>query len=145
MAAVAADTSFLFSLYGNDAHSPAARAWTQRAKAPLIVTALGRFEFGNAMRFAAFRRAIPVADALASLAAFEADWKAGFLQPGVVDLSVVVARAARLSELHTLAGGHRAFDLLHVAAALTLKATTFLSFDTNQRRLAIVAGLSVGP
>lgn len=145
MAAVAADTSFLFSLYGNDTHSAAARTWTQRSKAPLLVTTLGRFEFGNAMRFAAFRRAIPVADALASLAAFEADRKAGFLQPGAVDLAVVVAQATRLSELHTLAAGHRAFDLLHVAAALTLKATAFLSFDANQRQLATTAGLTVGP
>jgi predicted nucleic acid-binding protein len=57
----------------------------------------------------------------------------------------VIAEAARLSELHTLSGGHRSFDVLHVATARLLKATTFLSFDANQRKLATTGRLAVGP
>ncbi len=145
MAAAVADTSFLFSLFGNDAHTPAAKNWVQQAQLPITVTALGRYELGNAIRFAAFRKAISPADARASLAAVEADLKSGHLQPASCDLAGIVTEAARLSELHTVSGGHRSFDILHVATARLLKATTFLSFDANQRRLATTLRLNIGP
>jgi hypothetical protein len=35
----------------------------------------------------------------------------------------------------TVTGGHRAFDILHVAAAVHLGADEFLTFDSNQRKL----------
>ena len=145
MALATADTSFLFSLFGNDGHTAAAQAWTRHARLPISVTVLNRYEFGNAVRFAAFRKAISQADALASLVAFEADLKSGYLQLVSLDLTAVVAEAARLSERHTLSGGHRSFDILHVATARLLKATTFLSFDAHQRKLATTVRLAVGP
>jgi predicted nucleic acid-binding protein len=145
MATTVADTSFFFSLFGHDAHTPAARGWVQQTQRPIAVTALGRYELGNAIRFAAFRKLVSPADALASLAAFEADLKSGHLQEAACDLTAIVAEASRLSELHTVSGGHRSFDILHVATARLLKATTFLSFDANQRKLAAAARLNVGP
>ena len=145
MALAAADTSFLFSLFGNDGHTAAAQAWTRQAGLPISLTVLNRYEFGNAVRFAAFRNAISKADALASLAAFETDLKAGYLQLVQLDFAAVIAEATRLSELYTWSGGHWSFDILHVATARLLKATSFLSFDTNQRKLATTVRLSVGP
>ena len=145
MALATADTSFLFSLFGNDGHTAAAQAWTRQARIPISVTVLNRYEFGNAVRFAAFRKAISQADALASLTAFETDLRSGYLQLVPLDFATVIAEAARLSELHTLSGGHRSFDILHVATARLLKATTFLSFDANQRKLATTVRLAVGP
>jgi predicted nucleic acid-binding protein len=145
MALATADTSFLFSLFGNDGHTAATQAWTRQARIPISLTVLNRYEFGNAVRFAAFRKAISQADALASLAAFETDLKAGYLQLVQLDLAAVITEAARLSELHTLSGGHRSFDILHVATARLLKATTFLTFDANQRKLATTVRLAVGP
>ena len=62
-----------------------------------------------------------------------------------VDLAQVVAEAMRLSSLSTLAGGHRSFDILHVATASVLKTKRFLAFDGNQGKLAASAGLAVGP
>ena len=41
--------------------------------------------------------------------------------------------------------GQRTIDLLHVAIALEAKATTFLSFDNRQRKLAKAAGLEFKP
>jgi|LakMenEpi03Aug12_release.lakeMendotaPanAssembly.Ray.scaffolds.fasta_scaffold636056_2 hypothetical protein len=58
-------------------------------------------------------------------------------------LAVVIDEAKRLSATHTLTGGHRGFDMLHVAAALQLKARHFLTFDANQKRLAEAEGLIV--
>jgi predicted nucleic acid-binding protein len=57
----------------------------------------------------------------------------------------VFQRAEDLSGRHTLKGGHRSFDVIHVATALTLEATQFLTFDERQRQLAMAEGLEVKP
>ncbi|MDO8540316.1 MAG: type II toxin-antitoxin system VapC family toxin [Opitutaceae bacterium] len=145
MAVIVADTSFLFSLFGNDGHTAAAQSWARQAKQPITISVLNRYEFGNAIRFAAFRKAITQADALGSLAAFETDLKNGHLELAFCDLAAVVAEASRLSDLHTLKGGHRSLDILHVATAKLLNATLFLTFDANQRILANTARLGAGP
>jgi len=51
--------------------------------------------------------------------------------------------AERLSELHTEANGYRTMDILHVATAIKLGAKEFLTFDGNQKRLAVAEGLIV--
>lgn len=142
---IVTDTSFLFSLFGNDAHTAAAQGWARQTKQPLAVTVLNRYEFANAIRFATFRKIITRTDGQASLAAFEADLKRGILQLTPCDLGAIVAEADHLSELHAAAGGHRSFDILHVATARVLKATTLLTFDVNQRKLAAAVGMAVGP
>ncbi len=86
MATVVADTSFLFSLFGNDSYTATARAWTRQAGIPVAVSVLTRYGFGNAVRFAAFRKVISSADALTSLAAFETDFKAGYWSSGAKKL-----------------------------------------------------------
>lgn len=58
------------------------------------------------------------------------------------DLSHVLALAERLSKSRTHTGGHRSFDVLHIAAALELEADVFLSFDGNQNALAAAEGLA---
>lgn len=145
MATIFADTSFLFSLFGNDTHTAAAQSWARRARLPIIVSALNCYEIRNAFRFAAFRKVISQVDALGSLAAFETDLKSGNLELVSCDLVAILDEASRMSDLHTLAGGHRSFDILHVATAKVLKATSFLTFDVNQRRLAAAVRLNVGP
>ena len=55
----------------------------------------------------------------------------------------VHAAAERLSELYTDIHGHRAMDILHVATAQELGAREFLTFDANQRKLAVAEGLRV--
>ena len=142
---IATDTSFLFSLFGRDAHTATAQGWALQTKQPIAVTALNRYEFANAIRFATFRKVISPTDAQASLAAFEADLKHGLLQLTSCDLAVVLVEADRLSASHTVIGGHRSFDILHVATARVLKATTMLTFDLNQRKLAGAVRLAVGP
>jgi predicted nucleic acid-binding protein len=142
---IISDTSFLFSIFGNDAHSLSARAWVSRCQLPISVSVLNRYEFQNAIRFAAFRKVISRAEAVAALDAFESDLKSGHLQSTSVDLGAVFAEASNLSANYTLEGGHRSFDILHVAVARVLKASTFLSFDENQRKLGSSVRLNVGP
>jgi len=57
----------------------------------------------------------------------------------------VLATARRLSASYTPAAGHRAMDILQVAAAIELDADVFLSFDANQRKLAQAEGLKLNP
>lgn len=145
MATIVADTSFLFSLFGNDAHTAAAHRWARQAREPITLSVLAQYELENAIRFAAFRKAISGTDALESLSAFATDLKSGSLQFASCNLAEVVAEASRLSALHTLNGGHRSFDILHVATAIVTKAASLLTFDANQRKLAKALRLRVGP
>ena len=142
---IVADTSFLFSLFGRDPHTAAAQDWARQTRQPIAVTALNRYEFANAIRFAVFRKVLSPSDASTSLAAFDADVKQGALQLVSCDFAAVVKEAERLSESQTMTGGHRSFDILHVATARVLKATSFLTFDLNQRKLATALRLQVGP
>lgn len=137
------DTSFLFSLYGNDAHSPRAVRWLKKHKATLTITVLSEFELGNALRFAEFRKGIAPGEAALFYAQFEADRASGRLHIRVCNLAEVLSEAQRLSATHTLTGGHRGFDILHVATALHLGAMEFLTFDSNQRNLAEAEGMRV--
>ena len=139
----ACDTSFLFSLYGNDAHTPRAMAWLKRRKAALTLTSLNEFELGNALRFAEFRKAIAVGEAALFWSQFEADRAGGRLVIQICNLARVVDEARRLSATYTLTSGHRGFDILQVAAALVLDADEFLTFDANQKKLAQAEGLVV--
>jgi predicted nucleic acid-binding protein len=145
MQTVISDTSFLFSLFGNDAHTLSARNWVGQERLPIAVSVFNLYEFQNAIRIAAYRKAISGAEAIATLDAFEADLKSGHLQTISVELSAVLVEASSLSARHTMSGGHRSFDILHVAVARILKANTFLTFDENQRRLAKSVRLKVGP
>lgn len=140
---IACDTSFLFSLYGSDVHSPQAVAWVSRNKRALFLNSLTHYEFGNALRFSEFRKAIPAGSAAVYWSGFEAAVAQGRLIVATSNLADVVDEAKRLSSLRTLTGGHRGFDILHVASALKMKATHFLTFDGNQKKLAESEGLIV--
>lgn len=138
-----ADTSFLFSLYGNDIHTDRAVTWMRKCKTALTLTSLGEYELANALRFAEFRKAVAPGEAALFWAQYEADKAAGRVRLQICNLADVLEEARRLSATHTLRGGHRGFDILHVASALFMKANRFLTFDENQKKLAEAEGLMV--
>jgi predicted nucleic acid-binding protein len=137
------DTSFLFSLYANDAHSSRAITWLREESTALVVTALNEFELANALRFAEYRGGIAPGQAAVLWSQFEADRTAGRVVTKICNLAAVIDDAKRISAAHTLSGGHRSFDILHVAAAVRLGAQRFLTFDRNQKLLAKAEGLAV--
>jgi predicted nucleic acid-binding protein len=140
---ICADTSFLFSLYGNDGNTSRAVAWMKTCRTALTLSALNEYELGNALRFAEFRKGIGPGEAALFWAQFEADRAAERLKVQVCNLADVVDEAKRLSSTYSLTGGHRGFDILHVAASLRLKAKQFLTFDANQKKLAEAEGMKV--
>jgi hypothetical protein len=111
----------------------------------IVVSRLGLFEAENTMRGLAVAkecRPVEVRTALEGI-------KRAQLEGVVVRRSVPEHRlfphAARPSQHRTVACTYGALDILHVAAARELRATTFLSFDGRQRELAVSGRLMVEP
>ena len=138
---IAADTSFLFSLYGNGVHTPAAVAWCAQNNRVISISPLNRFELINALRFAECRKSLKTGEAALHQQLFNNAILDGRLIEKNCNLAEVLVEANRLSAAHTLIGGHCGFDILHVASARIIGATHFLTFDINQKRLAKAAGL----
>ena len=104
-----------------------------------------QYELPNAIRLSVSRGLRTAAAGETILAAFEADLASGYFALPTCNLASVLIEAKRLSASHTVTGGHRAFDILHVAAALHLGADESLTFDAKQRKLATTVGLKPGP
>ena len=145
------DTSYLCAIYRRQDNSPAAAAHFQALPDPLPVSSLLLYEFRQSVRFQAWLHArdktkgYPQADCDRALADLQTDLDTGALMLVAAEWADVHGRAEALSKRHTAAGGHRSLDVLHVATALHLKAREFLTFDTNQRKLAAAEGLKVKP
>lgn len=145
------DTSFLCAFYLKQSNSLAATAHAATMTDPLHVTALLAYEFRQSLRFQVWRRSanpregVALADAQAALKQFDEDLANGIAVLAPCNFQDVLRGANELSTRHTISGGHRSFDVLHVATALHLGAREFLTFDANQRRLAAAEKLRVKP
>ena len=145
------DTSFLCALYVQQDNSVAAAAHFQAMPEVLHVSTLLVYEFRQSVRFQVWLnsqntgKGYPKNIAEAALAKFEANMEAGALKIVTADWPDVHRLAETLSKNHTIANGHRSFDVLHVATALHLGAKEFLTFDANQRKLARAEKLKVKP
>jgi hypothetical protein len=140
---VYADTSFLFSLYAQDANTARAAELAGSLRGALAVTPLQRFELRNALRLSVFCGDVAEDECRRLLDLIEADIKAGALVETPVAWAEVYAEAEALSAAHTRKAGARALDVLHVASAAALGAKDFYTFDTRQNALAVKAGMKV--
>ncbi|OHE89426.1 MAG: hypothetical protein A3G75_05275, partial [Verrucomicrobia bacterium RIFCSPLOWO2_12_FULL_64_8] len=111
-APVYADTSFLVSLYVQDANSSRA-ADAARAAAPLFLTPLARHELRNAIRLCAFRGQITAAQREKALQDMEQDLAAGVLHAAPLDWPKALRHAEALGRRHTETLGARGMDILH--------------------------------
>jgi len=140
-----ADSSFLVSLYRRDEHQNAASDFMAGMRPTLAFSPLNRIELRNALRNAESMRQISEQDSRAAFRQIEIDTSEGILFHLSVEWTNVFRRADELSEKHRARQWQRTIDLLHVAIALESGATSFLTFDKRQRRLAQAAGLKVKP
>ena len=138
-----ADSGFLCSLYAPDAHTQRAVARMARQSLPLPFVWLHQLELRNALRLRVFRAEITPAQRDASLNAMLADRSGGMLAVVAPPLAEVMIEAERLSALYSETLGTRSLDVLHVASALVLGRSVFLTFDNRQGALASAAGLKV--
>ena len=141
------DTSFLCALYRLQANSPAAAGHLAGMTEPLHIASPLLFEFRQSLRFQSFihskdrTKGFSKAAGQAALAKFQANVSIGAIVIIPVEWADIASIAERLSAQHTWTEGYRAFDIVHVATALHLGASEFLSFDGRQRSLALAEGL----
>lgn len=129
------DTSFLISLYSLDANSASAAQTMQASQNAYVISTLTELEAVNALGLRVFRKEISGIEAKSSLRNFAKDLREGVFQ--VVRLHEETFQRAQQISLRTTARlGIRTADLLHVAAALEIKADCLYSFDHQQRKLA---------
>jgi predicted nucleic acid-binding protein len=138
---ISCDTSFLFSVYGNDVNTSRAHEHLKKAGASIVVSAYNGFELENALRLAEFRKLITSGDGERLIEQYRQDIHDGRIVEYPCNLAETLKKAHQLSASHTVERGHRGFDILHVAAALEMGATEFLTFDRNQSRLAQIVNL----
>lgn len=140
-----ADTGFLVSLYLAETTSKAADAALGPNRQPLPVIPLGMLEMRNAFNLAVKWQRLTPAERDTLWQDVEADLASGFLVPTTVSAAELHATARTLSDRYSPTVGTRSLDLLHVAAAVLLKAGTFFSFDDRQRQAATGEGMTVKP
>lgn len=147
-----ADASVLIRLYLDFDGSGAARSLLTAPEArrawPLPVTLLLRFEVANGLQRMVFEsrsggqwRVSPEA-AAGAMADFEEDLREEtFLKRATLTLEDIESEFHTLAARHTARAGFRTYDILHVAAARTMRCKRFLTFDAKAKRLAKLEGL----
>jgi predicted nucleic acid-binding protein len=138
-----ADTSFLFSVYLRDANTVRAKLLLRGLTAPLPQTAFHRLELRNAISLAVFQKRLTAAEATMAWMDVEADLRDSRLSPFLPNWASVFAKAEEVARLHTPTTGNRSLDVLHIAAAVVMGMTDFLTFDTRQALLARQLNLNV--
>ena len=133
----------MVSCYVADANAAQAKVYLARTGAPLIFTSLHELEVRNAFELGVFRGHFTAVEARAAAKNLADDLRAARLVEMSVNWSAAFRLAARYSKQHSAKAGTRSLDILHVAVAKLLRATTFVSFDVRQRVLATKVGLTV--
>ena len=140
-----ADSSFLLKLYIREPETQQALAAITATTRPLIFIALHRLELSNAIRRNVASKKVRKGQAVRAFQSLRHDLRSGLYDVPAVPWERLYRRALRLSRKHAPTLQVRSLDLLHVAAALELGATDFLTFDDRQRKTAEAEGLNVGP
>lgn len=143
------DTSFLCPLYRKQFQTKEALELRRTIPGSLPVSPLVLFEFRQSVRLQVRLRKTDRSlgfgqkEGTAMLRDLQADLSSGVLEIIAADWAGVLALAEMISAKHTESGGHRFADILHVATALQLGASTFLTFDAKQHDLALAEGMTV--
>jgi len=118
---------------------------------PALVSSLVRFEFQQAVWFKVWLHTqghplgLSETSEQSVLAAFDLDLEQGLWALAESAWEGVVTRAERIALDRTPRHGVRAMDILHLAFAIQMGATELMSFDENQRQVALAEGLAIAP
>lgn len=136
------DTSALLKLYLHEAGSEFVNTTVTSQDFPLPVWELQEMELLNALQLKVFWKDLDQKDADHQLELFHLRKAKGQYFFPEVDRPRLQGDFKTLAK-HTPTLGCRTLDILHVACALQLNVTHFLSFDHRQLELASLAGLTV--
>lgn len=138
------DTSALLKLYILEPGSEAVQAHVTSQDLPLPIWEIQEAELVNALRLKAFWQEITPAQAETQIDLFQTRRKRGLYTFPQIDRNSLMKCFLHLSA-ETPRLGCRTMDILHVACALEIAATAFLSFNQCQNALAAHAGLKLAP
>ena len=102
----------------------------------LAITALQEAETTNAFFLKVHRREAELGKATTALEAFRSDIESGVFRRISVSWPASFSEVTRLAKKYSLETGTRTLDLLHIAAALTVGATDFITGDSRQAEAA---------
>ena len=136
------DTSAFLKLYLKEHGSEAVQRLIAGQRHPLPVWEIQQMEMINAMRLKVFWKEISLAEAERQISLFKDRRRRGLYYQADIDRLELLETFERLS-LQTVRNGGRTLDILHVACALVLGASQFLTFDAKQRLVARESGLEV--
>ena len=140
------DTSFLVSyLNEDDENHAAARAKAERfATEDFVVCEVHLLELPAAVRAATHRRPGPVPPHVARrvINRFDRAVNGKLFIRKKLDMPDSIAMARSLGDSHGWQKRHTTFDLWHLAAAWSLSAGAFLTFDRRQGALAKLIGMA---
>ena len=144
-----ADTSFLCALFREQDSSRKADVFMDVHTGNVVISTLVLWEFMQSTRFQVFRnsngssKGFSKDEAERMMEAVNHTLSANALTVATVEWPDVHSIAEQLSAKHTVTGGHRPMDILHLATARHLKLARFLTFDSNQKKLAQAEGLKI--
>lgn len=121
-------------MYIKDVNSLAALAFLRQNKSVLFLSNLTELEFFNAAERRFGRNQLSRAELEEAYASFEGDVANGVLQ--VLDIEPATwAKTKELILRYTAPLGCRTADIIHVAAAIVIRADRMLTFDIRQKEL----------
>ncbi|MCX6865211.1 MAG: type II toxin-antitoxin system VapC family toxin [Verrucomicrobia bacterium] len=136
------DTSALLKLYIREQGSEAVQARVASQDFPLPIWEIQEAELINALRLKVFWKEIAPEQAVTQIELFQKRRRQGFYLFPEIERNDLMNTFRQLSA-ETPRLGCRTMDIFHVACALEISATEFLTFDQRQRALASHAGLKV--
>jgi predicted nucleic acid-binding protein len=134
------DSSALVAIYVTEPYSGSARREARRVP-QIPFTVLHDLEVRNALRVLHGRGLLNARDVRGLAGQLDDDLKAQRLAEVRIDLFDLFRHALALSQAHASRLLCRSLDVLHVAAALDLHCTRFVSGDDRQLALARAVGL----
>ncbi len=137
------DSGVLIKSYIAEKVSAIADALILQTLEPIPFTHFHAIEIRTALRVKCARGELTDAQLKGALRDLQRDIDRGRLDRPAYELSVVFHKAEELSAKYAAATLARSLDILHVATAVVIGATQFISFDTRQAALASKAGLTL--
>ncbi len=138
------DTSALLKLHIRETGSEAVQSQIALQDHPLPIWEIQKAELVNALRLKVFWNEISADQTAAQIELFQNRFKRGLYFFPEIDRNSLMQRFLDLSA-ETPRLGCRTMEILHVACAVEIGATEFLSFDQRQNSLAGHAGLKLAP
>lgn len=137
-----ADTSFLVALYLKEERSAKALHYLAEHPKPLTITFWNEIEILNAFSLNVHFARITETERKQAEHRWNEDIALGYFNLKSIPEEKIIFHSKKIIARHHSKIPARSLDLIHIASALAIKSTHFLSFDQRQSKLAQLCGLN---